>query len=158
MPISRRLRDYLDENEVKYVSIIHSPAFTAEEVAASMEVKGKDLAKAVMVKVLGREDVMLVLPASRRIEFTKLQQALGGKDARLATEAEFKDLFPECEVGAMPPFGNLYGIRVICDSTLTADEQIAFNAGTHTWAIRMAYADYERLVRPEVAAFTRPIR
>lgn len=154
MPISSKLKNYLDSNQVKYVSIVHSRAYTAQEIAAGAHIKGRELAKAVMVKAAG-QDLMLVLPASHRVDFDRLQEVTGGRDARLATEAEFKDLFPECEVGAMPPFGNLYGIRVLCDSSLAEDEEIVFNAGTHTEVIRMAYKDYVNLVRPEVASFAR---
>jgi Ala-tRNA(Pro) deacylase len=154
MPISSKLKTYLDSNQVKYVSIVHSRAYTAQEIAAGVHVKGKELAKTVMVKAEG-ENLMLVLPASHRVDFDKLHTALGKPDARLATEAEFRDLFPECEVGAMPPFGNLYGIRVIADPSLAKDEEIVFNAGTHTEVIRMSYADFVRLVKPEVMAFSR---
>jgi Ala-tRNA(Pro) deacylase len=154
MPISSKLKTYLDSNQVKYVSIVHSRAYTAQEVAAGVHVKGKDLAKAVMVKAEGA-NIMLVLSASHRVDFDKLHAVVGKPDARLATEAEFRDLFPECEVGAMPPFGNLYGIRVVADTSLTKDEEIVFNAGTHTEVIRMAYADFARLVKPEIVVFAR---
>jgi Ala-tRNA(Pro) deacylase len=154
MPISSKLKNYLDSNQVKYVSVVHSRAYTAQEVAASVHVRGQVLVKTVMVKMDG-ENAMLALPASHRVDFQRLQTLLGKRDARLATEAEFKDLFPECEVGAMPPFGNLYGIRVICDASVAQDEEIVFNAGTHTEVIRMKYKDYADLARPEVASFAR---
>jgi Ala-tRNA(Pro) deacylase len=151
--ISAKLKKFLDENRVKYVSIFHSLAYTAPEIAASVHVKGKLLAKAVIVKVNG-ETVMAVMPSTRRIDLPLLGDVLGAQDPRLASEPEFRDLFPECEVGAMPPFGNLYGLRVLCDRSLLDDEEIVFNAGSHTEAVRMRFADFERLVKPQIAAFT----
>jgi Ala-tRNA(Pro) deacylase len=154
MPISSKLKKFLDEHHIRYVSIVHSRAYTAQEVAASVHVKGRDLAKAIVVKADG-QNVMCVLPASHRIDFDKLSRVLGAKEVRLATEAEFKDLFPECEVGAMPPFGNLHGLNVVSDASLAEDEEIVFDAGTHTEVIRMAYADYARLVSPQIASFAK---
>ncbi len=149
MPV-RKLKEFLDREGVKYVVIQHSPAFTAQEIAASAHVPGGELAKTVMVKVDGKM-AMAVLPASLKVSFDRLQEAAGAQDARLADEAEFQDMFPGCEVGAMPPFGNLYDMEVYVSERLAEDDEIAFNAGSHTELIRLAYADFNRLVQPKTA-------
>jgi len=149
MPTTRLL-EYLDRNQVEYVLIRHSPAYTAQTIAASAHVPGKELAKTVMVKMNG-EFAMVVLPASNHIHFERLQTAAGTEDIALADEQEFLDLFPDCEVGAMPPFGNLYGMQVFVDADLTEDREIAFNAGSHRELIRLQYDDFERLVEPRLA-------
>jgi len=149
MPV-KKLKEFLDENRVKYVAVQHSTAYTAQEIAASAHIPGKDLAKTVMVKVDGKM-AMAVLPASTRLDFGLLEQVTGAKKVDLATEKEFKDMFPECEVGAMPPFGNLYGMDVFVAEKLTADDTIAFNAGSHSELVKLAYDDFERLVKPKVA-------
>lgn len=148
MPM-KKLRDFLDERGVKYARIRHSPAFTAQEIAASAHIPGKELAKTVMVKLDGRM-AMMVLPASNQIEFTALRQALDAQALDLAVESEFRDMFPDCETGAMPPFGNLFGIPVFVADELARDEQIAFNAGSHTELLRLPYAEFARLVQPEI--------
>jgi Ala-tRNA(Pro) deacylase len=153
MPITK-LREFLDGHKVKYVVISHSPAYTAQQVAASAHIPGKELAKTVMVKVDGAL-AMAVLPASNQVDLGGLKKAAGASKVELATEAEFKDAFPECEIGAMPPFGNLYGMNVFVTPALTQDEEIAFNAGSHTELIRLAYQDFQKLVKPQVAEFTR---
>ena len=152
MPV-RKLKEFLDSHDVKYVTITHSPAFTAQEVAASAHVPGRELAKTVMVKLDGQM-VMVVLPASMRVDLDRLREATGAKSVALATEQEFKETFPECELGAMPPFGNLYGMKVFVADSLAEDEEIAFNAGSHTELLRMAYKDFERLAQPEVVEVT----
>lgn len=149
MPVNR-LKEYLDGQRVKYVTINHSPAFTAQEIAASAHVRGKELAKTVMVK-LDDKMAMVVLPALLKVNFERLQEASGAGQAELAGEKEFKDMFPDCEIGAMPPFGNLYGMEVYASHRLAEDAEIAFNAGSHTELIRMAYKDFERLVKPKIA-------
>ncbi|TKG95902.1 YbaK/EbsC family protein [Puteibacter caeruleilacunae] len=152
MPVTK-LKQFLDKNDVRYVCISHSVAYTAQQVAAMAHIAGKDLAKTVIVRMDGRI-TMAVLPASYHVDFHMLREAAGAKDVRLAKEIEFKNLFPGCEVGAMPPFGNLYGIRVFVAESLTYDEEIAFNAGTHTELIKMRYKDFERLVKPKVLKFS----
>lgn len=147
---AQRLKDFLDRNGVKYVSIAHSPAYTAREIAQAAHIPGKDLAKTVMVKIDGRM-AMAVMPSSQKLDPALLKQAGGAKRVVLAHEPEFEERFPGCEVGAMPPFGNLYGMEVFVAETLAADEEIAFNAGSHTELVRMAYKDFERLVQPKVA-------
>ena len=154
MPL-RKLRDLLDGHGVKYVIIQHSPAYTAQEIAASCHVPGKELAKTVMVKIDGTM-AMAVLPASQRVDLDSLQEALGASRIELATEQEFKDLFPGCETGAMPPFGNLYGLDVFVAASLAEDEEIAFNAGSHTELVRLSYQDYSRLVKPKMLQFAIP--
>jgi len=151
MPV-KALRDFLDKNNVKYVAISHSPAYTAQEIAASAHIPGHELAKTVVVKVDGRL-AMAVLPSSYHVDFDQLAEALGARSVELASESEFRDRFGECEVGAMPPFGNLYGMDVYVADDLTEDEQIAFNAGSHTELIRMSYSDFERLVQPKIVRF-----
>lgn len=151
MPATK-LKAFLDSHEVRYVSIRHSVAFTASEVAESVHVKGRDFAKTVIVK-LGRMMAMVVLPASRRIVLHDLREMLGSNELRLATETEFKGAFPDCEVGAMPPFGNLYGMPVYVAASLTEETEISFNAGTHSEVIQMAYDDFAELVKPMVLDF-----
>jgi len=148
MPI-KRLREYLDSHSVRYFVVSHSPAYTAQEIAAAAHVPGRELAKTVMVKIRGRI-VMVVLPASRQIDFVLLQKLAGIEDIVLADEEEFSDLFPECEPGAMPPFGNLYGMEVYVSEELEEDDEIAFNAGAHTELLRLPYRDFRRLVSPVV--------
>lgn len=144
---AHRLQHFLEDRHVRFDTIAHPVAYTAQEVAASAHISGSELAKTVMVKLDDRI-AMVVIPASMRINFELLHQATGAQRAELAHEWEFKNLFPECELGAMPPFGNLYGIEVYVDHSLAADREIAFSAGTHTEVIRMPYRDFERLVRP----------
>jgi Ala-tRNA(Pro) deacylase len=147
---ARKLKEFLDSQQVKYVTIQHSPAYTAQEIAASAHVRGKELAKTVMVTLDGRM-AMVVLPASRKIGFDLLREASGAENAQLAGERAFSDMFPGCEVGAMPPFGNLYGVEVYVSKLLADDKEIVFNAGSHTELIRLAYDDFVRLVNPKVA-------
>lgn len=150
--VLQTLRDYLDREKVKYVVITHSPAHTAQEIAAAAHIPGKEMAKTVMVKMDG-EMVMVVLPASAKVELGRLLDATGADEVELAQEREFKHLFPGCELGAMPPFGNLFGLATFVAEELTEDEEIAFNAGTATDLIRMRYEDYARLVQPRSLPF-----
>lgn len=149
----KKLREFLDGKKVKYVTMSHSPAYTAQEIAALAHIPGKELAKTVIVKVDGAM-AMAVLPASYKVDFKLLKKAAKAKKVELASENEFKDLFPECEVGAMPPFGNLYDMDVYVAETLAEDESIAFNAGSHTELVRMAYADFDSLVQPTVLKYS----
>lgn len=147
---SKKLKEFLDTNKVKYVSITHSSAYTAMEIAALAHVPGKDIAKTVMIKINGHM-AMVVLPATHMIKMDLLKKVVGNENLRLASEQEFKDKFPDCEVGAMPPFGNLYSMDVYTSSALKEDEEIVFNAGTHTELIKLSYKDFEALARPKVA-------
>lgn len=151
MPV-KKLKEFLDSNSVKYVTVKHSPAFTAQEVAASSHIPGKELAKTVMVKIDGTM-AMAVLPAQNQVDFHLFKKGVGAQTVKLAGEKEFKDMFPECDVGAMPPFGNLYGVNVYVAESLAEDEEIAFNAGSHTELIKLAYRDFENLVKPKVLKF-----
>jgi len=150
---SRKLKEFLDQQQVKYVSIIHSPAYTAQEIAASAHIRGRDMAKTVILVVDG-EMVMAVLPANRKIVLSEFREALDAAQVTFASEEQFKGRFPDCEIGAMPPFGNLYGMKVYVAPSLAQEPEIAFNAGTHTEVIRLAYRDFERLVKPRVLNFT----
>ena len=150
--IVQKLKDFLDNNHVKYIAIKHSSAYTAQEVAASAHVPGELLAKTVMVKV-GGKIAMAVLRATDIIDLNRLEEVVGAGMIQLAHESEFRELFPGCDVGAMPPFGNLYGIPVFVEEHLSQDKDIAFNAGSHAELIRLAYQDYDRLVKPKVARF-----
>jgi Ala-tRNA(Pro) deacylase len=148
MPCAK-LQEFLDQENVRYVLMKHSPAFTAQEVAAVTHIPGQELAKTVVVKLDGKM-ALVVLPAPEMIRMSHLRAVTGAQEVELATEDEFKHTFPDCEVGAMPPFGNLYGLETLVEESLTEDEEIAFNAGTHTELVRMAYRDFERLARPRV--------
>lgn len=149
MPV-KKLKEFLDGHGVKYVTISHSPAYTAQEVAACAHIPGKELAKTVMVKADGKM-AMAVVPASHKVNLDHLRDVTGAKHVDLASEQDFKGAFGDCDIGAMPPFGNLYGMDVYVSETLAKDEEIAFNAGSHTELIRVPYKDFERLVQPKIA-------
>jgi Ala-tRNA(Pro) deacylase len=151
MPAAK-VKAYLDSKGIKYVSILHSPAFTAPEIAQSAHVSGRDFAKTVIV-MIEDEMAMVVLPASRRLVLSDLREMLDTSHVRLASEAEFRDRFPDCELGAMPPLGNLYGMKTYVSGELAEEREIAFNAGTHTEVISLRYADFEELVQPLVLDF-----
>lgn len=150
---AKQLKDFLDKEGIKYIGIIHSTAYTAQEVAASAHITGRELAKTVIVELDGRM-AMAVLPANRKIVLQDLREVTGSDEVKFASEEEFQERFPGCETGAMPPFGNLYGMEVYVAEGLTKNEEIAFNAGSHTEVLRMAFKDFERLVRPKVMSFT----
>jgi Ala-tRNA(Pro) deacylase len=152
MPLNK-VKTFLNAHGTKYVAISHSKAYTAQGIAAISHISGRELAKAVIVKLDG-DLAMAVLPACYQVDLDLLRRRTGVRDAELATEREFKQHFPDCETGAMPPFGNLYGIPVYVDETLSQDREIAFNAGSHYELIKMSYADFERLVKPEVMQFS----
>jgi len=147
-----RLKEYLDDHQVKYATLSHAPAYTAGEIAEEAHISGKELAKTVMVKLDGKL-AMAVLPADRKIDFQLLKDATGAGQVELAHEQEFRDRFPDCEVGAMPPFGNLYGMDVYVEEALSWDDVIGFNAGSHSEIVKLAYRDYENLVHPKVLHF-----
>ncbi|SMO85042.1 aminoacyl-tRNA deacylase [Fodinibius sediminis] len=148
MPLAK-LINFLNEYDKKYVVIKHSPAFTAQEVAASAHIPGKDMVKTVIVKVDG-DMKMVVLPSTHDVDFELIKDTVGATEVELASEEEFRDMFPDCEVGAMPPFGNFYDMDTLVAESLTEDEEIAFNAGTHKELVKMNYADYEELVEPKI--------
>ncbi len=153
MPL-KKLKEYLDRHQIEYITIRHSLAYNAQRIAATTHIPGKEMAKTVIVKLDGRM-AMAVLPASYLINLQWLKDTTGAKLVQLASEMEFKDRFPNCEVGAMPPFGNLFDMEVYVAESLTDDEEIFFNAGSHVELIRMAYKDFERLVEPVVLRFSK---
>lgn len=152
MPV-KTLKKFLDSHDVKYVSISHLPAYSAQTIAASAHIPGKELVKTVIVKI-DDKFAMVVLPAFCRVHLGHLKVAVLASQVGLATETELECLFPDCEMGAMPPFGNLYDMDVYVAEQLTEDEEIAFSAGTHTELVRMSYKDFERLVTPRITALT----
>lgn len=156
MPLSR-LKQFLDNENVKYVTISHSLAYTAQGIAALTHIPGKDLAKTVVVK-LGNTMAMAVLPASCHLDVELLRKASGAQTVEIATEMEFQDKFPDCETGAMPPFGNLYDMKVFADEILARDSEIAFNAGSHRELVRLAWEDYARLVQPKIVPLAKKVR
>lgn len=147
-----KLMEYLDARNVAYVVISHSPAYTAQGIAGLTHISGKELAKTVIVKLDGKL-AMAVLPAKYYVDLTLLKNATHARTAALAGEDEFKDRFPECETGAMPPFGNLFELAVYADDSLEKDKEIAFNAGTHRELIRMGWEDFKKLAEPKVLRF-----
>jgi len=152
MPTSK-LREYLESHNARYTIIEHPPEYTAQESAASAHIPGDQLAKTVMIKIDGKM-AMAVLPAPNRVNFDRLKEFAGAKQVELASEDEFKDMFPDCDLGAMPPFGNLYGMDVFADESLSEEIEIAFCAGSHTELIRLSFADFARLVKPKVLNFS----
>jgi Ala-tRNA(Pro) deacylase len=153
MSCKEKLEDHLREQAVPFEVHHHPPAYTAQRVAELEHVSGKMVVKVVMAFADGKM-VMLAVPAPKHVSLTKAADATGAKDVRLAHEDEFAAAFPDCEVGAMPPFGNLYGLPVFADTELAQDEMIVFNAGTHQDTIHMKYADFERLVKPSLASLS----
>ncbi|OOP55068.1 MAG: deacylase [Candidatus Brocadia carolinensis] len=154
---AKKLKDFLDSHNIRYITISHSRAFTAEETAVSAHIPRKELAKTVMVKI-DRKMAMAILPASDKLDLDLLKKETGAKQVEIAGEKEFKGLFPDCEVGAMPPFGNLYGMDVFVAKSLTEDREIAFNAGSRRELVRLAYKDFEQLVQPRVVKISVEIK
>jgi Ala-tRNA(Pro) deacylase len=148
----KKISDFLDNNNVRYVVITHSPAYTAQGIAALAHIPGRQMAKTVIVRDQDKY-IMTVLPASQHIDLRALREVLGATDVHIAHESEFEKLFPGCELGAMPPFGNLFGMPVFCEATLRNERQIAFNAGTHRELIQMEFDDFLDLVMPRIATF-----
>jgi len=146
------LTEYLDSHNVLYTVITHSPAYTAQGIAGLTHISGKELAKTVMVKMDGKL-VMAVLPANYHVDLAALKRALKAKAVEVASEEDFKDRFCDCETGAMPPFGNLFGLPMFVDENLAKDKEIAFNAGTHRELIRMGWDDFKRLAEPMILRF-----
>ena len=154
MSVSLRLKTFLDSKQIPYELLSHSTSYTAQGVAAVMQISGKEMAKTVVLRAgeQGDETILAVLPGPRHVKLGKLSAAIG-KPVRLATELEFSALFPDCELGAMPPFGSLYDLPVYVDDSLAQDIEIVFNAGTHHDAVRMRYDDFLRLANPTVCSF-----
>jgi Ala-tRNA(Pro) deacylase len=154
MQCKERLEAYLRKHQVPYQLQHHAQAFSAQKIAEREHIPGKMVAKTVIVMV-DSQLIELVLPASSQVDLNKLQTYLGARDIRLAHESEFANVFPDCEVGAMPPFGNHYGIAVYMEKRLTEEETMVFPVGTHTDTMSLKYADFERLVQPKVIEFAR---
>jgi Ala-tRNA(Pro) deacylase len=148
MEIPKQLIDCLDGNKVSYEVLHHPEAVTAQRIAQAEHVKGRHHAKVVMVKS-GDQHLMMVMPADHQIDLEKVEKAIG-KAVSLDNEQEFKTLFSDCAIGAMPPFGNLYGLPTYVEESLAEQDYIVFEAGTHTDAIKMSYRDYEKIVKPKV--------
>ncbi len=154
MPVLKKLREFLDQNHIEYTQTTHSLAYTAREVAAAEHIPAHEVAKTV-VFLCEQGYGLAVLTADRVVDLEELRMNLGVARLRLATEAELSELFPGCELGAMPPFGNLWGLPVYVDDALAGEDRIAFNAGSHREVIHMKYRDFERLVNPLVLRFSR---
>jgi len=152
MSVVKRLKMFLDIEAVKYTTCTHSKAYTAQEIAASSHVSGKTFAKTVVVKT-GSELMLVVLPAAARISLKSLATQLSVDPVEIATEDEFRQLFLDCETGAMPPFGNLYNLKTIIARELAACDHLSFNAGNHVEIVHLAMDDYLRLVKPRVLDF-----
>lgn len=151
MTALERIEQYLKEKGVRYEVLHHARAFTAQRVAQAEHIPGKMQAKVVVLHGNGKF-YMAALPASHHVDFEMFKKVVGHA-CQLATEAEFKDFFPDCEVGAMPPFGHFYNLPVLTDASLEEDDEIVFQAGTHTESVKMAWNDYVRLQRPTIAQF-----
>ena len=153
MGIPSRVRDFLNSENVSYEELRHDPAYTGQEVAHTLHLSGKKCAKTVVLDCDGKL-AMAVVPASFHVDLDLLRTAAGAQTVEIATEQEFKDAFPDCETGAMPPFGNLYAMAVYADTSFGENEEITFNAGTHRELMRMTWADMVRLVNPRVVNLT----
>jgi Ala-tRNA(Pro) deacylase len=147
--LSPRLHNYLDQQHAPYSTLSHERTVTAQETANCAHIGNRHFAKTVMLRVDG-ELAMMVMPAAYRVDLIRLSRALGGRVVEVAQESDFRDAFPDCELGAMPPFGNLYGMPVYVDARLAEQPEIAFNAGSHTDLVQMSYAEFERLAQPEL--------
>jgi Ala-tRNA(Pro) deacylase len=154
MSVPARLKTFLDSNQIPYESLSHSTTYTAQGTATLMQISGKEIAKTVVLYsgAQWKEPVLAVLPGSKHVKLDKLAAAVG-KPVRIATEEEFSGLFPDCELGAMPPFGALYNLPVYVDESLAKDKEVVFNAGTHHDAVRMNYEDFVRLANPKICSF-----
>ena len=153
MSVPSRLKSFLDANRVPYESLSHSTTYTAQGTATVMQISGREMAKTVVLRAgeHGRETILGVLPGPKHVNLDKLAKVLG-KPVRLATELEFSELFPDCELGAMPPFGALYDLPVYVEESLARDKEVVFNAGTHRDVVRMTYEDFVRLAKPKICA------
>ena len=149
MSVIKKLDELLKKSKVKYEKIAHAETFTSQETAQVEHIPGKEVAKVVMVKADGK-DAMMVLPASYKLDLSKAKAFLKAKEVRLASEQEFVSLFPDCEKGAMPPFGIIYNIPCFADKEIAENEKIVFNAGTHKESIKMSYKDYEKIAQPKL--------
>ena len=155
MPVGERLQNLLEERDVDHEVLEHPAAFTAQEEAAATHTPGRNWAKTVAVRLDG-EPALLALPAHRRVDLDRLIRATGCREAELLTEEEMEHLYPDCEVGTMPPFGELYDQRTFVDESLREDEYVVFHAGDHRTAVRLPYGAWEELAEPVPASFSVP--
>lgn len=153
MPL-KKLIDYLEENQVRFTRVIHSTAYTAQVIAHRAHISGNVLAKTVVLKNPQQKFIMGVIPANYQVDLDKISE-IHGEKLELATEEEFEKLFPGCETGGMPPFGNLFDLPVYVSESLSQTQDIAFNAGNHRELLQMSFDDFHRLVKPKIAAFSR---
>jgi len=154
MPLNERLRSFLDSHHAEYTVSVHPKAFTAREVAFAEHLPPREVAKTVVI-FGDAEYHIVVIPANKLVDFQELRPALGLSQVRLATEDELRAIFPDCELGAMPPFGGIYGLTVYLDSSLVAEPEIAFNAGTHREVIHMPTAEFRRVAKPDIVSLVR---
>ena len=152
MDIPKRLIECLTRNNVRFEILHHTESFSAQGIAEAEHIKAEHHAKVVMVRA-GEQHLMVVVPADRRVDLEKVEQ-ITGRVVSLDTEFEFKSFFPDCQVGTMPPFGNLYDLPTFVDTSLTHEDYIVFEAGTHTEAINLSYAHYEQIVNPQIVDLT----
>lgn len=157
MPITRRLKELFDREKISYEVYNHPLAYTAQEIAQRQHFSGDQMAKVVMLQVDGQL-VMAVITGNQKIHLPTVCESLAARDARLATEDEFTSRFPECEIGAMPPFGNLFDLPVYVDPQVAEDESIYLNAGNHAQTVRIRYKDFVRVVEPRVVRLTETTR
>jgi len=153
MPL-QKLIDYLEENQVKFTRIIHSTAYTAQVIAHRAHISGNVLAKTIVLKADDGEFVMAVVPANYQVDLNQISE-FHHKKMELATEDEFRKLFPGCETGGMPPFGNLFNLQVYVSETLAKNQDIAFNAGNHRELLQIHFEDFNNLVKPTICQFSR---
>jgi Ala-tRNA(Pro) deacylase len=154
--ISTKLKAYLDEAGVAYAPHPHRPAYTSQEIAQSVHIPGREMAKSVVLKADGHRMILAVLSAKDAANLDTLREEIGCSKLGLASEAEFRDVFPTCEPGAMPPFGNVFGVETYCDTRLSQNREIEFNAGSHDETVRMRFEDYQRLANPKLVHFAHP--
>lgn len=156
--ISAKLNEFLDDAGAAYTGHPHPAAYTSQEVAESVHIPGREMVKAVILKADEDHLIMAVLSANDTANLDILREEIGCHILRLATENEFRDVFPTCQPGAMPPFGNIFNIQAYCEANLSRNREIEFNAGTHEETIRMRFEDYKRLANPTMAHFAHPYR
>lgn len=156
MAVSKKLKQFLDEKQVNYEEMQHATAYTAQEIAGAQHVPGQEAVKSVIVKSNG-SFTMCVLPAVRMVDLEKFKAATDVSDAELAAEEDLAQLFPDYELGAEPPFGNLYGLKVVADTSLDDNDSVVFNAGTHTDTIRLTLEDFKQLSEAQMADIGKPI-
>ena len=154
--ISTKLREYLDNAGMSYTGHPHHTAYTSQEIAQSVHIPGREMVKSVILKVDEEQLIMAVLSANDAANLDVLRDEIGCDELRLASETEFRDAFPTCNPGAMPPFGNIFDLPTYCEANLCRNPEIEFNAGSHDETIRMRFEDYELLAKPEVIHFAQP--